>query len=71
MKNIGTVHASYGRFPIGSILYTRSTENPSIYFGGTWERIKDVFLYGADEPNLYGGQLNHTHTIPSIALTIN
>lgn len=32
--------------PIGSIFLTVSNDNPSKYFGGTWEKISGGFLYG-------------------------
>ena len=55
-------------FPIGSIYISVTSTNPSTYFGGSWERIKDKFLlasgdtYGAGST---GGSASHTHTGPS------
>ena len=34
--------------PIGSIFLTVSNENPSKYFGGTWEKISGGFLWGCN-----------------------
>ena len=52
-------------FPIGSIYMSLSNTNPSTYFGGTWEQIKDRFLLGAG--NTYtagstGGEATHKLT---------
>lgn len=43
----------YNLYPIGSIYLSVNSTNPSNYFGGTWEEIKDRFLIGAG--NLYDG----------------
>lgn len=34
--------------PIGSIFLTVSNDNPSKYFGGTWEKISGGFLWGCN-----------------------
>ena len=53
-------------FPIGYIYLSTVYINPSTYFGGTWEAIKDRFLltagntYGAGST---GGEANHTLTV--------
>lgn len=57
--------------PIGSLYFSTNSENPSIYFGGTWERFaKGRVLVGIDENqtefntvNKTGG--NKTHTLSS------
>lgn len=53
-------------FPIGFIYLSTINIDPSIYFGGRWEQIKDRFLLTAG--NTYsagsiGGEANHTLTI--------
>ena len=54
-------------YPVGSIYTTYdSTANPATMFGGTWERIKDVFLYATDPNNPpaqfpTGGSATHNH----------
>lgn len=53
-------------FPIGYIYLSVSNVNPSSYFGGTWEQIKDKFLLTAG--NTYsagatGGEAIHTLTV--------
>lgn len=52
-------------FPIGSIYMSVNSTNPSAYFGGTWEQIKDTFLLACG--NTYsngatGGEAEHTLT---------
>ena len=71
MKNIGVLQPSCGSFPIGTIIYTRIADNPTIYFGGTWERIKDVFLYGHDTPNTIYNNSGHNHTTADYTLTLS
>lgn len=36
-------------YPIGSIYMSVNSTNPSNYFGGTWEQLKDRFLLGAGD----------------------
>lgn len=52
-------------FPIGSIYINVTNINPSIYFGGVWEQIKDTFLLGSGdvyEAGTTGGEAAHTLT---------
>lgn len=37
-------------YPIGSIYMSVNSTNPSILFGGTWEKIQGRFLLGAGTP---------------------
>ena len=52
--------------PVGSIYISVNSTNPSTYFGGTWEQIKDRFLlccgstYSAGST---GGEATHKLTI--------
>ena len=51
-------------YPIGSVYISVNSTNPSTYFGGTWEQIKDRFLlccgstYSAGST---GGSTTHQH----------
>jgi microcystin-dependent protein len=36
-------------FPIGYIYMSVIQTNPSVFFGGTWEQLKDVFLLAAGD----------------------
>lgn len=52
--------------PIGSVYISVSSTNPSTYFGGTWEQIKDKFLLCCG--NTYtagstGGEATHKLTV--------
>lgn len=60
-------------FPVGSIYISTISTNPSTYFGGKWEQIKDRFLLSAG--NTYkagntGGSSSHNHTLNSAAAMI-
>lgn len=53
-------------YPIGSIYMTVNNVDPSLIFGGRWEKIQDKFLLasGATYNNgATGGEANHTLTI--------
>lgn len=51
-------------YPVGSIYISVNNTNPGTLFGGTWEQIKDVFLYATQKsPGATGGSRNHTHSL--------
>ncbi len=66
-KVINTTYIANNIYPIGSIYISMSDSNPSTLFGGTWEQLKDVFLFGIGdtyhEIGLKGGEFTHTLTI--------
>ena len=52
-------------YPIGSIYMSINETNPSVLFGGKWERIKDKFLLSAGDnynAGSTGGEATHTLT---------
>lgn len=52
--------------PVGSIYLSLNNTNPSTYFGGTWELIKDRFLLGAGgsySSGSTGGSNTHNHNL--------
>ena len=52
-------------YPVGSIYMSTNSTSPATLFGGTWERIQDMFLIGASnfyEPGSIGGEASHTLT---------
>ena len=56
----------YNLYPVGSIYMSVNSTNPSNYFGGTWEQIKDRFLLacGSTYSNgSTGGEATHKLTI--------
>lgn len=52
-------------YPIGSIYMSVNPTNPSLYFGGVWEEINDVFLLaqGNHEAGEVGGEEKHKLSI--------
>ena len=42
-------------YPIGSVYISTNNSNPSIFFGGEWEQIKDRFLLSAGDTYMGGG----------------
>ena len=65
-KNLkGATATKSGFFPVGYIYITTRLASPAGIFGGTWERIKDVFLLAAGneyEGGSTGGEATHTLT---------
>lgn len=62
--------------PVGSLYWSMNATNPADLFGGTWEQIKDRFIWATtSNPGGTGGAYNrtlstanlpsHTHSIPS------
>ncbi len=52
-------------WPVGSIYMSLDATDPSVHFGGTWERIQDTFLLaagGAHPAGQTGGEERHTLT---------
>jgi microcystin-dependent protein len=57
-------------YPIGCVYISVSPNDPSILFGGTWERIEDRFLLASGEIHSngsIGGEEMHTLTIDELA----
>lgn len=53
-------------YPIGSIYLSINNINPTNFFGGTWEQIKDRFLLSAGDTytaGSIGGEATHTLTV--------
>lgn len=56
----------YNLYPVGSIYMSVNSTNPSNYFGGTWEQIKDRFLLACGNTysnGVTGGEATHTLTV--------
>ena len=52
-------------YPVGSIFLSMNSVEPSVLFGGTWQRIQDKFLLGIGEthyPGETGGEETHELT---------
>lgn len=53
-------------YPVGSIYISANSTSPAELFGGTWERLKDVFLLAAGDTyaaGSTGGESSHTLTV--------
>lgn len=53
-------------YPVGSIYISYNHTNPGTLFGGTWERIKERFLWATSEQGnigATGGESTHTLTV--------
>ena len=60
-------------YPIGTILYFAENVSPAELYGGTWERIKDVFLMAAGDTydvGSTGGEAEHTLTVDEVTQDI-
>ena len=58
-----------GAYPVGSIYLSVNSTNPSTLFGGTWQRIQDVFLLAAGSQysaGSTGGEAEHTLTMNEV-----
>lgn len=74
---IGTSNTTWGAwrsdaliaYPVGSIYIAWHGTDPSTLFGGTWEKIKSAFLWGAGDGEFVGakgGAKEHTLTLDQI-----
>ena len=53
-------------YPVGSIYLSVNSIHPSTLFGGTWEQIKDKFLFACSDIHkngTAGGSKKHSHTL--------
>ncbi len=53
-------------YPVGSIYLSVNDTNPATFIGGTWERLKDVFLLAAGDTyaaGSTGGEATHTLSV--------
>lgn len=75
MKDIsGNIFYPCPYYPVGSIYMSVNNIDPSTFFGGKWEQIKDRFLLacGSTYSNgSTGGSTTHTHTTGDCTLTVN
>ena len=61
-------------YPVGSVYISVNSTNPSTYFGGKWEQIKDRFLLccGSTYANgSTGGSASHYHSTKDHTLNVN
>lgn len=66
-------------YPVGSYYMSENSTNPSLLFGGTWERIKGRVLVGVDEDQTEFNEVNkeggskylqhHSHTLSGTAVS--
>lgn len=54
-------------YPVGSVYITFNTISPANIVGGTWELLKNKFLYSsADDTGNIGGEATHLLTVDEI-----
>lgn len=56
-------------YPVGSIYIAYNKDNPSKWFGGTWVRIENAFLWAIDDSGIIGtkgGEKDHTLTVSEL-----
>lgn len=56
-------------YPVGSLYWSSQPAEPATLFGGTWERIKDVFVLAAGDTyaaGSTGGAAEHTLTVEEL-----
>ncbi len=56
-------------YPVGSYYWSSESTDPSRLFGGTWERVKDKFVYALGDSGSAGdtgGASTHKHLLPMI-----
>lgn len=60
--------AKLAAHPVGSYYWSSESTDPSALFGGTWERVKDRFIYaaGAKSVGETGGAESHVLTVDEI-----
>lgn len=59
-------------YPVGSYYITESSDLSTVtkmnaYFGGTWVKVVNRFLYGANTAGQEGGEASHTLSVAEIA----
>lgn len=60
-------------YPVGSIYWRNDSTSPATLFGGTWERILDLFPMAGGTtyaPGSTGGAATHVHSSPSHSHTV-
>lgn len=65
LRNAGSLSIYDMLYPVGSIYMSVNDTDPSLIFGGTWERIQDRFLLAAGSTytaGATGGEATHTLT---------
>jgi microcystin-dependent protein len=60
--------AKLAAYPVGSYYWSSESTDPGTLFGGTWEQIKDRFIYaaGAKSVGETGGAESHVLTVDEI-----
>ena len=57
-------------YPVGCYYWSSSPTDPSLLFGGTWERITNRFLYASADANVYAGTLAGNNSGGSTTTTV-
>lgn len=57
-------------YPVGALFIATGSASPATLFGGTWERLKGVFIWGIEDgetAGVTGGEKTHALTVAELA----
>lgn len=60
---IGNIFGTSGRYRVGDLVLSDNNASPASEYGGSWEKVENVFLYASGTNNVgaTGGTESHSH----------